>query len=177
MGRELRRKEAKKNKIVKTEEQLDTSIHGSTVAKIVIFCIVLLLVLYYVIAVFITKEIDISWSNDNNTTENDASEMSDRILAKNIFNQSKDKYYVYFYDFSDTDVSISSAISKNSDLTIYRVDTGSALNQNYVTEESGNRNVTSISDLKVKNPTIIEITNDKVTAYYEGNSEILSFLG
>ena len=69
MGRELRRKEAKKNKnkITKIEKELDTSIHGRTVAKIVIFCVVLLLVLYYVIAVFITKETadfkKISWKN------------------------------------------------------------------------------------------------------------------
>lgn len=179
MGRELRRKEAKKNKNrnIKTEAELDTNIHGSTVAKVVIFIAILLLVLYYIVAVFITKEIDISWQDDNSTTETDTSSVSDKILAKNIFNQAEAKYYVYFYDFSDEDATIASAISNNSDLTIYRVDTNSALNQNYVTEDNSNRNVTSISDLKVKTNTLIEVTNDKVTAYYEGSSEIVSFLG
>lgn len=179
MGRELKRKEAKKNKNrnIKTEAELDTSINGGTALKIVVFTILLLLVLYYVVAVFITKEIDISWENNNDATETDTSGVSDRILAKNIFNQTEGTYYVYFYDFTDEDMSISAAINNKSDLQIYRVDTSSALNQNYVTEESGNRNVTSVSDLKVKNPTLIEVTNDKVTAYYEGSSEILTFLG
>ena len=47
------------------------------------------------------------------------------------------------------------------------------LNKNYVTEESGNRSVSSIDDLKVKNPTVIKITDDKVVGYYEGNDEWL----
>lgn len=183
MGRELRRKEErknnnnKKNKSIKRNQSLDTSIKGSTIAKIVIFTILILLVLYYIIAVFITKEINISWSNDNETTENNASSsVLNKILAKNIFNQSEETYYVYFYDFSDADSGIASAIN-NSDLTIYRVDTGSALNQNYVTEDDSNRNATSISDLKVKNPTLIKVSADQITAYYEGRIEILDFLG
>ena len=179
MGRELRRKEERKNKnkVAKTKEELDTSIHGSTIAKIVVFTILILLVLYYIVAVFITKEINVSWTkNETSTDTSTTSQVSDRILAKNTFNQKEETYYVYFYDFNDEDQSISSAISSRSDLKIYRVDTSSALNQNYVTEESGNRNVTSVSDLKVKNPTIIAITNDGVTAYYEGSSEILSLL-
>lgn len=174
MGRELRRKEERKNKVIKKNEELNADIKGSTIAKLAIFTILILLVLYYVIAVFITKEINISWTN-NNTTETNNAEVSNKILAKNIFNQKEDTYYVYFYDFSNSDKNISSAIN-NSDLTVYNVDTGSALNKNYVTEENGNRKVTSISDLKVKSPTVIKISADKVVAYYEGSSEILKII-
>jgi len=178
MGRELKRKEQRKNKnikAVKRAEELDNSVKLSTLFKIGVFCIVILLVLYYLVAVFITKEIDISWSSDNETTDVESNNVSNRILAKNIFNQSEETYYVYFYNFSEADSGIESAIS-GKDLTIYRVDAGSALNQNYVTEENGNRNVTSISDLMVKSPTIIKIDADKVTAYYEGRNAILDFL-
>lgn len=178
MGRELKRKEAKKNKKnIKKEVELDTSIKGSTALKIIIFSILILLVLYYIIAVFVTKEIDISGSNNTDQTETTENSVSNKILAKNIFNQKEETYYVYFYDFNEEDNSISSAINSKSDIKIYRVDTSSALNQNYITDDAGNRNVTSLTDLKVKNPTIIEITNDTITAYYEGSSEILSFLG
>ena len=41
---------------------------------------------------------------------------------------------------------------------------------------SGNRKVSNINDLKVKNPTLIKVDNDKVTAYYGGIGEIGDFL-
>lgn len=179
MGRELRRKEERKrkNKNIKRQEELDTSIKGSTVIKIVIFVGILLLVLYYVLAVFVTKEIDVSGGDKSDTNQNsNTSNVSNRILASNIFEQKESVYYVYFYDFTEEDNNIASAMSSKSDWKIYRVDTSSSLNQNYVTEESGNTNVMGIQDLKVKAPTLIQITDDKVTAYYEGSSSILSAL-
>ena len=175
MSRELRRKEAKKNKNTKKQEELDTSIKGSTLIKLIVGVILILVVLYYVVAIFITKEIEISWGNDN-ATNNVLEGVENKIIAKNTFNQSESKYYVYFYDFSDADENIEGAIGL-ADSTVYRVDTGNGLNKNYVTEDEGNRDVTSIDDLKVKSPTLIKIDNDKVTAYYEGNNEILDFLG
>lgn len=175
MGRELRRKEERrniKNKDVKRKDELDTSIKKGTVLKVVVFSALMLLVLYYVVAVFITKEINISWINDNEASENNAG-VERRILAQNIFNQSEDSYYVYFYDFSDEDASISGAVDR-SDLTVYRVDTGSALNQNYVTEEVGNPSATNLDDLRVTNPTLIKVESDKIVAYYDTRSEILA---
>ena len=175
MGRELRRREEKKNKnkVIYKEKELDTGIKGSTLLKLVVFTAIILLVLYYVVAVFITKEINISWGN-NDTTET-SNTVENRILAKNIFNQKESEYLVYFYDFNDEDTNISDAVKSNGK-TIYRVDTSSALNSNYVTVDSGNRQVTSINDLKVVTPTVIEIRADKVVAYYEGRNEIISSL-
>lgn len=175
MGRELKRKERKKNKNIKTESEIDTSIKGKTVAKVIIFSTILLVVLYFVIAIFITKEIEISWINNEETSETDTNTITNKILAKNIFDQKEENYYVYFYDFTDEDAGIASAIN-GSKLTVYRVDTNNALNQNYVTEDTSNRNVTSIDNLKVKANTLIEIKADKVTAYHEGSTEILDFL-
>lgn len=178
MGRELRRREERKNKKITAnkEIELDTSIKGITVFKVIFAIVLILLVLYYILAVFVTKEIDVSGGKNTDTTDEVSSSVSNKILASAIFNQSEEVYYVYFYDFSDEDESISSALSSKSDLKFYRVDTSSSLNGKYVTEESGNRNVTSVEDLKVKDPTIIQVTNDQITAYYEGSSEILAFL-
>ena len=175
MSRELRRKEAKKNKNIKKREEIDTTIKGSTLIKLIIGVVLILFVLYYVVAIFITKEIEVSWGNDS-ASDNVASSVENKIIAKNVFNQSEIEYYVYFYDFADSDENIENAIGL-ADAIVYRVDTGSALNKNYVTEDDGNRNVTSIEDLKVKSPTLIKVNNDKVTAYYEGGNEILGFLG
>lgn len=179
MGRELRRKEEKKskNKNIKRQEELDTSIKGSTIIKIVLVVGILLLILYYVLAVFVTKEIDVTGKKDNETSDtSNTSSVSNRILASTIFEQKESVYYVYFYDFTDEDNNIASAISSKSDWKIYRVDTSSSLNQNYVTEGAGNANVMGIEDLKVKSPTLIQITDDKVTAYYEGSSSIITAL-
>lgn len=178
MGRELRRKEERKNKnkVIHKEAELDTSIKGSTVIKVVIFIALLLLILWYILAVFVTKEVDISKNNDTASDTTDTSSVSNRILASATFNQLEDVYYVYYYDFTDEDQSVASAISSKSALKIYRVDTSSSLNQKYVTEETGNATVTSIDNLKVKNPTLLQITNDQVTGYYEGSSNIIAFL-
>lgn len=172
MGRELRRKEAKKNNKIRKVEEIDTSIKGSTLIKLAIICTILVILLYFIIAIFITKEIEISWINGNKTEET-KEVLSNRILAKNTFNQKESTYYVYFYDFTDEDQTITGATGLSVD-KLYVVDTSSGLNKNYVTEESGNRGVSSINDLKVKNPTVVKISDDKVVGYYEGSSEIIS---
>lgn len=174
MGRELKRKEAKKNKkpISKKVEEENYKIKGSTILKLVISSILILLVLYYIIAVFITKEIDVSWGSNNQQSET-TNELENKILATNTFNQQEETYYVYFYNFNEEDTNITRAV-KTLRETVYKVNTNDALNKNYVTEENGNRNATSISDLKVKSPTLIKIEADKITAYYEGNNEIIS---
>lgn len=181
MGRELRRKEEKmnkKNNNFKKNEELDFDIKGSTILKVIFFTVLILLVLYYIVAVFITKEINVTWSSDTDNTEinYDSSGVSNKILAKNIFNQAEDSYYVYLYDFSNEDSGIASILA-TKDLTIYRVDTNSGLNKNYVTDGNGNRNAKSLADLKVKAPTLIKIDNDRITAYSEGKNEILNLLG
>lgn len=178
MGRELRRKEEKKNKnkVANKQEELDTSIKGTTIVKVVVFVLLLLLILWYILAVFVTKEIDISGNKENNNDVADTSSVSNRILASQTFEQSEEVYYVYYYDFNDEDENISSTINSKNDMKIYKVDTSSSLNQNYVTEEKGNNSVTGINDLKVKNQTLLEITNDKVTGYYEGSINIINFL-
>lgn len=183
MGREMRRKNAremkKKNSHYNSSlNEMESEIHLGTVLKIVLAVALILFVLYYALAVFVTKEIDVSSGNDSNTAETDttSNSVSNKILAAATFNQKEEVYYVYYYDFSDEDESISSSISNRSDLKIYRVDTSSSLNSKYVTEDSGNASVSGIGDLKVKNPTLIQVTADQVTGYYEGSSSILGFL-
>ena len=178
MGREQKRREERNNRnITRKEEQIDVTIKPTTLIKIIIVIAIILLVLYYILAVFITKEIDVSSSNKNETTENNTTNnTNNKILARTIFNQSEDVYYVYFYNFSNEDENISTALNNKRDMTIYRVNTNDGLNSNFITEENGNKNVTSIDNLKVKDPTLIEITNDKVTKYFEGASEIINFL-
>ncbi len=180
MGREQKRKEQKKYRNKKVEDELiqENMMKISTILKIILGVVIIILVFYYGLAFFVTKEVDFSSNGKSNDTSesNDTNSVSNAILAKNTFDQLDEVYYVYFYNFSDEDEVISNSISSLTDHTIYRVDTSSGLNSNYVDNNTGNKKVTGISDLKVKNPTIIKIDNDKVVSYYEGVDEISDFL-
>lgn len=181
MGRIERRRQEKNNKNKKiTKENNIEEYNGKntlyTAIKIMAVMVLLIFILYYVVAVFVTKEISISTKKDEETTDTTTNTVSDRILARNIFNQKEETYYVYFYDFTDADQNIAMAINNLSDSKVYKVDTSSSLNKNYVTEESGNKQATSVDELKVKSPTLIKITNDKIVEYYEDIDPILAYL-
>lgn len=176
MGREQKRREQFKNKNKKIkEEQLDTSIKGITILKLVSFIVIFLFVIYYVLAVFVTKEISISNKKSDKSTiteSTNGSSVSNKILASNIFKQAEEEYYVYFYDFDEENEVVSSIVSGMSDEVFYKVDTSSSLNAKYVTEEEGNRKAKRLEELKVINPTIIKIEADRIVEYYEGDKEI-----
>ena len=175
MGREQRRKEQFKNKNKKVEEnELDVSIKLSTTIKLASFVVILLLVIYYVLAIFVTKELDVSDDTSTIKPEEEISNtnsVSNKILASNIFNQKEEEYYVYFYDFNDENEVVSGVVSNISD-KVYRVDTSSSLNSNYVTEDGSNKDATNLDELKVVDPTIIKVKGDKIVEYYEGSSNI-----
>ena len=166
MGRELRRKQAKKEgkslerPEIKENNQIKKYIIN-VVSLVAIFALI-----YLISALFITKELD--WfnkkeNNNNNTT------ISNTILASEVFKQKETSYYVYFYDFDEEekDSDITNLVNSNlSNEKVYKVNTKSALNTNYVSDTS-NKNAKSIDDLKVVAHTLIKITDDAITEYYE----------
>lgn len=177
MGRELRRKEAKrKGQSLKPQDHLASKNSSKKYLIVFLTTVASLILIYLAVAVFITKEIDLSGTKEETTVEEEASKVTNAILASQIFHQTDEEYYVYFFDFSDSDGNIASVINNSlSDSKVYRVNTSDALNKNYITEEAeGNRNVTSTSNLKVINPTLIKITGDTVTMYLNGKEEILN---
>ena len=167
MGRELRRKQAKREG---KSLQREISEEKNQIKSLIIITIVLVVIIgliYLLSALFVTKELD--WF------EKDESETStlvkNTILASEIFKQTEEEYYVYLYDYSDEDDEIASAVSdKLSSAKVYKVDTGSALNNKYVSEES-NKNAKKLEELKVKASTVIKISGEQIVAYYE-NDEI-----
>jgi len=172
MGRELRRKQAKREG---KSLQKTVSKEKNPIKSLIVITIVLLVVIgliYLLSALFVTKELD--WFK-NNDKEETTETVKNTILASEIFKQKEEEYYVYFYDYTNENEQISSTVSdKLSSKTVYKVDTNSALNANYVSETS-NKKANKLENLKVKAPTVIKITSEKITAYYEGN-EILEKL-
>ena len=175
MGRELKRKQEKKvGKKIKRElyegNSSDNEIYNFV--KIILIVLIIFSVLYIVVGVFVTKEIDLFNKNDNNVTENN---VNNKILAVSTFSQKEEEYYVYFYDFANSNSSVESIFtSKLSDYKIYRVNVKDDFNKNYVTEESGNRNAKNLEQLKVKEDTLIKIVNDQIEEYYESVDEIMN---
>ena len=172
MGRELRRKQAKREGKSLKVEKIDESNSLTKYLKIIIGLIIVITLVYLLSATFITKEIN--WSNilKKDTANNETANVKNSILASAIFKQSEEEYYVYFYDFNDEDSNISSIIeSKLSDSKVYYVDTSSALNSKYVSDKS-NKNAQKLEDLKVISPTVIKISGDAIVKYYEKNEII-----
>lgn len=166
MGRELRRKQAKKEGKSLEREEL---IEKNPIKKYVIITsslIIVLTLLYFVTALFITKELDWFNKKDNDTSESNS--ISNTILASATFKQSETEYYVYFYDFNEEKNSITDIVNnKLSGEKVYKVNTASAMNANYV-GETGNKNAKTLEELKVVAPTLIKISEDKIVKYYEG---------
>ena len=164
MGRELRRKQAKREgKSLKNEEIKEEY----NVKKIVITCVIVLVsigLVYLISALFITKELD--WFSKEEVKGNTSS-VENSILASAIFKQKEDEYYVYFYDFNEDNNMYKNIVSsKLSSKKVYNVDTSSGLNSNYVSDVS-NKKATGLDDLKVINDTVIKVVGDTIVEYYE----------
>lgn len=171
MGRELRRKQAKKEGHSLQQEQVEEQHQIKKLIKIICFLLFIVAIIYLISALFITKEVN--WFTKKEETINTT--VTNSILASTIFKQKEETYYVYFYDFKDEDNKITSHInSKLSGSKIYKVDSGSALNKKYISEAS-NKNAKTLEELKIVTPTLIKISNEKITEYYE-NDEIINNL-
>ena len=167
MGRELRRKQAKKDgKSLERDEIVETN----QIKKLFINVFVIVgvfSIIYLISALFITKELDWFSKKENKQEENTNS--NNAILASAIFKQSEEDYYVYFYDFDEKqeESAITSLVDSSlSSSKVYKVNTKSALNAKYVSDTS-NKNAKTLDDLKVVAPTLIKISGDEIVEYYE----------
>lgn len=166
MGRELRRKQAKKEGKSLAREEVKNENQIKKLIKIVCLLVFTVVMIYLISALFITKELN--WFNNSkeNTSETN---VNNSILAKQIFRQSEEEYYVYFYDFNKEEQEISNIVTKKlANSKVYRVDTSSALNTNYVGTES-NKSAKTLEELKVVSPTVIKISGESIVEYYEAD--------
>lgn len=168
MGRELRRKQAKKEgKSLEVVNNEDSNVIKKYIVNIV--CIVAIIATIYIISgLFVTKELN--WFGNNKKDDETKSSVSNTILASDIFRQSDETYYVYFYNFDELEKEskITNLVNTIYDTKVYKVNTNSALNANYV-GESSNKEAISLEELKVVAPTLIKIQDSKIAEYYEGN--------
>ena len=170
MGRELKRKQAKKEgrniKEIQTKNKDLNTMKPKTLfiilGVLVLFCVIL----YFITSIFITKDIKL---NNNKNDNEEVTNISNKILASDSLRQTEEIYYVYYYDTTNEDSSITSIVANLED-KVYRVDLNDAFNSNFVGEPSGI--VDNINNLKVKDPTVIKVESEIIVAFYNGSEEI-----
>lgn len=174
MGRELRRKEAKRNgKNVREVQKLskEKPMTMKQFITIIIILLVFFVILYILTGIFITK--DIKWFDKKDNTTTNETTISNKILGVDSLRQSEEEYYVYYYDTTNENREVSSVINKLS-TKVYKVDLHDAFNGNLLGEPSGI--VSDISDLKVSDPTVIKVVSSTITEYYNGVEQITTAL-
>lgn len=174
MGRELRRKEAKRNgKNVREVQKLNKE-KPMTMKKfitIIITLIVFFIILYILTGIFITK--DIKWFEKKDTTDTTEKTISNKILGVDSLRQAEEEYYVYYYDTTNENSDINSIVNSLSE-KVYRVDLHDDFNSNLIGEPSGV--VSDISQLKVSDPTIIKVVSSTINEFYNGIEQIKATL-
>ena len=171
MGRELKRKQAKKDgKNVRNvqKKEIDKPMSPKTLGVILGVLLLFFVTLYVLTGLFITKELNWFGINDKGEVE-DIVNIENKILATDSLRQTEEEYYVYFYDTTDENSEVSNLLYSLIE-KVYRVDLHDDFNSNYVGEPSGI--VENISDLKVSNPTIIKVSSEKIIEFYSGVEEI-----
>ena len=169
MGRELKRKQAKRDgKNVKEvqKKNIEKPLSPKTFITLLVVLLLFFIILYIITGLFITKEL--KWF-DNNTNEEEIKEIENKILATDSLRQVEEEYYVYYYDTTEEDSEVANALYTVNE-KVYRVDLNDAFNSNFVGEPSGV--VDNINDLKVSNPTLIKVSSEKIVAFYKGAEEI-----
>lgn len=166
-------KNIQKQKIDKNKkEEKDNYFKFVTTLAILLLIFV---ITYFLIGLFYTKEINF------NKKEDESAEISvdnTTIMIGQLFDQVQSEYYVLIYDVSDKDSSIASWLSvyKNKDnaLSVYTVDSTKKFNSKYITNDNSNKNASDLSNLKVKSPTLIKISNKSISEYIEGEEDIIN---
>lgn len=162
----------KKSNVKKKNVKLDnlSSSDGISGGIKVVIVVLVLFVLFYLLTLYILNK------KESYSIENNAVIQYTEILAGEVLDQKVDNYFVLFYDKGSDNASsyadiISNYENKTDKRTIFIVDLSEGLNKKFVSADSENRNVTNISDLKVKGPTLLHVVKGKVVDYVTENIE------
>lgn len=140
--------------------------------------LVVLVIAYLLVGIFLTKTIKFGKDKEEPTV---ATIDNSTILIGNIFSQKEEEYLVVIYDVNNKDDKtltnwISYYKSKNTEMTVYTVDSENKMNAKYIVEKDSNKDAKEVSELKVIAPTIIKINNGSITEYYEGETAVKEML-
>lgn len=168
-------KKTKKNKTNKTVEPgliKNENEESRLIGKLIMILIgvaAVSLLLYFVTAKFLVKD-DFQKEEEPRKEETIA---YTEVNVGNVFNRPYDKYYVFAYDPSSLKASLYASWMANvdKDTKIYFLNLSKEINKSVIGKQS-NKNATNSSELSLKEPTLIQISKGKISAYIEDESEI-----
>jgi hypothetical protein len=143
--------------------------------------VVVIFIAFYILTLSLTEKQNSNDTVNNNDTSTPSTIQYDEILAGETFNMNNSEYYVLFYDFSDESIStlyggiINSFKTNHTNDKLYIVDLSKGFTSPYIADAS-NPSVQRIEDLKVKESTVIKISNGQNIAYVEGKDAIKNIL-
>ena len=135
--------------------------------------VLLFFAIVYLIAGLLTGEIKLKKEK-----EEEVKIQYSEILAESTFKQNKNEYYVIYYNFDDNEAMLIDTIASDlsSDATVYKVDLSKGFNKNYIAQDGKvKNNPKNVKELKVTNPTLIKIKNNKVVKFQKGIDKIKEY--
>ena len=147
--------------------------------EIIHFLIVLVVILIIVMCVYIFSKLFVLDESLFEINYEIGAIKDERAIVGTIFNRPEDEYYVIAYDeTSENAVYYSVLATKYSEnekaLKIYHVDLSNELNASYYVGSDGksNKNATKVSEIKLKDLTLIKIKDGKIDKYLENVTDI-----
>lgn len=147
--------------------------------EIIHFLIVLVVILIIVMCVYIFSKkfvLDDSLFEINYET---GVLKDERAIVGTIFNRPEKEYYVIAYDETKGNAVYYSALTTNyakneKSLKVYHIDLSNELNSSYYVGSEGksNKNASKVSEIKLKDLTLLKIKNGKIEKYFENITEI-----
>ncbi len=143
---------------------------------LILLLVIIIIILAFVLSSFFLKE----EASDYEYQTGEVSTTS--AIVGTILNNPESEYYVLAYDTDGVDansyVTYGNYYTSNqkNPIKIYYLKLNSAFNKNYYVTEGSNPNAKKISDLKMKDGTLLHIKKGKITEYIEGIDKIASKL-
>lgn len=172
-----KRKNAKKSKknLEKIESvgNFDTDIWSKV---FIVLSVVIVFLLFYLLTLYITNK---------NSDKKDKEQEEDKVkisynttIVGRSLSMSEGEYLVIFYDNSNEEEAktYKDLVSGyTGGLKVYTVDMSKAFNKPYASDQS-NRSPEAESDFLINGPTLIKVSDKKVSEYMEGHEEISNYL-
>lgn len=141
-----------------------------------LFKIILIILVFFGIFYILTYYIQENKKNDQKNLNDNSSVpiiQYEEILIGNMLEQNENEYYVLIVQEDDYKTRYKEYLKQYSNQNkFYYSYINNGLNKRYISDSS-NLNVSNVSELRIKENTLLKISSKKVVESYEGNSKIM----
>ena len=175
------KKEVKNNKKASYKKNKSQHWYSRNELTKLVFTFIIVIVVFiafYLLTILIKN----NTSSDDDFIESESAAVIqyEKILVGEIFNMNQNSYYVLILkDFEENEENYKQTIDnyllKEDAYKVYYVDLKSAFNKKFLSSDS-NLEISSISDIRFKEDTLLKIEDKKIVNTYEGKNNIVEHL-